>query len=207
MNWLVSHSYNSYDQWPVVSLLFLAHVIGHSCWLPYKMEHGWLWFTYNLSQRGSLICNCEVGVQSITTLHVTVRCANNSINSDERNRPHSYPVQQKSRFIPVGMRTCPTGAENPISFHQVPLHDIMMGAWCAMSATKIIGSIFNFMWPYIHTNVIHIVTFFITCLMREPKSFFTTGLSTGMEGLPSIFVTKWQEIQPLKLLGLILHML
>ena len=95
---LVSHSYNSYDQWFIVSLLFLAHVIGHSCWLTYKMEHGWLWATYNLCHREALssvvVKSVFSRLQHCMLLYDT--SANNSINSDERSRPHSYSVQQQS---------------------------------------------------------------------------------------------------------------
>ena len=31
--------------------------------------------------------------------------------------------------------------ENPILIHEVPLYQVMVGVWCAMSATKIIGLI------------------------------------------------------------------
>jgi len=31
--------------------------------------------------------------------------------------------------------------ENPIIIHKVPLYKVMVGVWCAMSATKIIGLI------------------------------------------------------------------
>jgi hypothetical protein len=33
-------------------------------------------------------------------------------------------------------------AENPHSIHEVPLHDVKIGVWCAISAHRIIGSVF-----------------------------------------------------------------
>jgi hypothetical protein len=33
-------------------------------------------------------------------------------------------------------------AENPHSIHEVPLHDVKIGVWCAISAHRIIGPVF-----------------------------------------------------------------
>ena len=40
--------------------------------------------------------------------------------------------------------------------HEVPLHDVMVGVWCAMSAAKLIGLIL--LRSYTHTNAVHPLT-------------------------------------------------
>lgn len=93
---LVSHSDNSYDQWFIVSYFFwpmsLVTPAGyHTKWNMADFELPTI-----LSQIGSFVCSCEVGVQLQQCMLLYDMCANNSINSDERSRAHSYSVQQQS---------------------------------------------------------------------------------------------------------------
>jgi hypothetical protein len=40
--------------------------------------------------------------------------------------------------------------ENPVLVDEVPIDDVKVGVWCAMSASRITGAHF-FLRPYIHT--------------------------------------------------------
>jgi hypothetical protein len=50
-------------------------------------------------------------------------------------------------------------AVNLMLIHDVPLHDMKVGVWCAVGATRIIGCTF-FVRACVHTDVLHSATFF-----------------------------------------------
>jgi hypothetical protein len=66
-------------------------------------------------------------------------------------------------------------AENPMLINEVPLHDIVTGVWCAMSATKITGSFF--VRPQIHTDVTHSLATFLSVLAQLRKAAITSVMS------------------------------
>jgi hypothetical protein len=69
--------------------------------------------------------------------------------------------------------------------HDVPLHDVTVGVWFSMSATRIIGPFLGGGrggGPQIHTEILRAICryFFITCpVTRQPMHFFKkTGTSS-----------------------------
>ena len=158
-----------------------------------------------LSQIGSFVCSCEVGVQLQQCMLLYDMCANNSINSDERSRAHSYSVQQQS---PVSSQwACELVQQvQKILYPSIIWH--MVDGWCAMSATKITGSFFNFMRPYIHTNMLYTLSHFWSCVWWENRSLFLQQHSQqGWRVSHQFLLLNDKETQPLKLLGFSLHML
>lgn len=75
----------------------------------------------------------------------------------DRITPYSFCLAIKLGFISVDMQTLRI-QENLMLIHGVPLHNVKIGVWCAISATTIIADIL-FLRPYIYTDTLtHIRT-------------------------------------------------
>jgi hypothetical protein len=124
-------------------------------------------------------------LQHCILLHDT--CANNSINSDKRNRPHSYSVQQQS---PVSYQwACElVQQEQKIPHPSTKCHYMTLWWMCGVLwvQQRLLGQCL-ISWDYTFTPMLYtFVTFFITCLMRT-RVFFCNSTLNRNGGSPFNF--------------------
>lgn len=125
----------------------------------------------------SFVCSYEVCVQLLQHCMLLYdTCANNSINSDKRNRPHSYSVQQQS---PVSAQwACELVQQEQKIPHPSTKCHYMTWWMCGVLwvQRRLLGQCL-ISWDYTFTPMLYIVTFFITSDNRTQVIFCNSTLN------------------------------
>jgi hypothetical protein len=122
--------------WPILLVTYCQ--LAHRNWLPQQASY------------------CPYNYWDVISMQ---RCWESVITSMLKGQTsHSFCFAMNTGFISFNMSIYRAKVINlqkiPVLLHEVLLHDVKIGVWCAMSVNRITGATF-FSWPWIHSDKLH----------------------------------------------------